>query len=153
MPNTEPIAGHGALVAFTKDISDAATHTYTTIGQLVSSIDLETTRPDSEITPHNASVDFYLDGPILKRGARQIEINYIQGDEATHDALKEAFHTGLKIGWRTRGPGGSSGNDETIESGKLSSFKEMNPPGGPVRKVQVTFRPSGPYYVDGVLYS
>lgn len=146
------VAGHGALIAIEKDPTGAQ-GTFTTLGGLSSDIqEPGVTRPETEITPHNADIDYWLPG-VRKREAVTFTVNF-DYEDATHDhltGLKAKANSGDTFGIRFRGPGwDTEGENDFIASGFITSMTITNPVMEGARTADVTMRLSGPMIDNGV---
>lgn len=144
-----PVAGTKTLLAAELD-PVGAPDVYTTVGELNDTLDVNMTRNMIEALIHNSTVDRYIPSDIIRRESIEIGVNYIYGS-ATHEALKSHFLDGQEFKIRMRGPQGLADTDEIIMSGFLESWMESNPIDDR-RTVRGTFRPSGPFTIDGVEY-
>lgn len=153
--NTEPIAGHGALVAITLDPDVSV---FTTVPELFCQIDWGHDHDTADVTPHNKVVDVHIVSPVMKRPERTLTLNFEHGNPV-HAKLQEfslpnADSTLTKIGMRFTAPGETQGSavDEIIESGFIKSFKVGHPLGANARKVDIIWRATGAMLIDGELF-
>lgn len=145
-------AGHGALLWIEK--VGAGTGVFSVIGGLIADIkEPGVTRPESDITPHNADIDVWLPG-VRQRESVTFGVAYDYTDE-THDeatGLKAYANSGATFGIRFTGPGWTSGSDNTfVASGFITAFSVNNPVKEGPRMADVTMRLSGPYIDNGVV--
>lgn len=144
------VAGHGATLAIELD-PVGAPGVFTTIAELNGDLTgLGLSRPVTETTPHEDDIDSHVTG-VLKREPWSFTVNYIHAN-TTHDALREAILTQLRMGFRFRGPGGTDNTDEIIASGEVTAWNETNPVREGARTAEVTAVMSKAMKVDGVLY-
>lgn len=144
-----PVAGTKTLIAAELD-PVGAPDVFTTIGELNDTISMNMNRNSIEAIIHNSTVDRYIPSDIIRRDVRNIGVNYIYGN-STHAAMKNHFLNATTFKIRTRGPQGLADTDEVIESGFLESWNEENPIDDR-RTAAGSFRPSGPFTIDGVEY-
>ncbi len=148
------IAGHGALIAI--ELTPVATPgVFTTVAELNGDIVAPgLNRPVTVVTTHQDNIDYNVLG-VLSREPLTFGVNWIF-DDPTHD-----FATGLGaligantfFGLQLRGPGGLANTDEWIMSGQLSVVGPItNPVREGARTAEVTFVPSGPMKIDGVMF-
>lgn len=148
------VAGHGATLAVELD-PVASPGVFTTIAELNSDLTgLGLSRPETNVTPHEDTIDSWVTG-VLMREPWTVSVNYIHGN-ATHDALRgfmlENDPADRRTGFRFRGPQGTSGVDEIIASGEVTSWNETNPVREGARTAEVTMRMSKAMKIDGVVY-
>lgn len=141
-------AGHGIELAYEADPTGSP-GTFTVVGELVSDLPDELTRPWSDITAHNHTINRGISG-VLMRSAWAITVNYNHGD-TSHVGLRSHLTGQVAFGMRLRGPGVTTSADEIIVSGELVSWSRANPVREGVRAGQGSFQPSGPMSIDGVI--
>jgi hypothetical protein len=145
----DPESGHGALLAVTL-APVASPNVFTTIAQLMSSVDLKSTRDTADITPHNETNQRMIVSAIKKWDVIPIEGNYLHGD-TTHDGIRDLYIANTKVGIQATGPSGSS-TDRYIMSGQFVTWQLLQPRGGAnVRSFKADFQPSGEMRIDGTL--
>lgn len=149
---TQAIAGHGATIGM--ELDPALTPgSFTVVAELNGDIKKPSlNRPATEATPHQDTIDSHVTGR-LGRSELSFSVNYIF-DDSTHDhltGLQKMIIDNTEFGLYLRGPGGAANTDEWLMSGFLTNFEETDPVREGVRTAQVTFRPSGPMKIDGVL--
>lgn len=153
---TSPLAGHGTLIG----MECGATPTpglFTTLAQQNGDIVWpELSRDMTEITPHNTTIDTYQLS-YLKRGEITFEVNFMNG-ETTHNHLTGLYKMigdnvprGMRITENGQTPG--AGISEWIMSGQVQKISKKAPVRAGVITASVTFRPSGPQIIDGVVYA
>ncbi len=144
-------SGHGTLVARAPNATPAL---FTTIAELDGDITWpELTRAATETSPHNATIDRHVVSNLLQRGEFTFRLNFIH-DDPTHNHLTGIYQSMADKafdGWRLRGPGGSSGDDEWIFSGAITAIAKVSPVREGAISADVTIRPDGPMWIDGVL--
>ena len=149
MPNVQ--AGHGALIALA---SVALPQTFVTVAELNGDIKWpELSRGETEVTPHQASIDEWVLG-IIRRGPLTFGVNFIYNN-GTHDHLTGLYSlikANSMVGVRLRGPGGTTSQDEWIMSGQVQAITQQAPVREGARTCDVTMRMSGPMIIDGVAY-
>jgi len=148
-------SGHGALIAM-EQLPTGSPGVFTTIAQLNGDIVWpELSRPETNVTPHNDSIDSYVLG-ILNRGPLTFSVNFIYNG-ATHDhltGLYKAMKDNETRGFRLTGPGSPvSPADEWICSGAVQAITQTSPVQEGVRTCDVTVRMSGAMIIDGAEYA
>lgn len=109
-------------------------------------------RAATEVSQRGSDVDSHFMSPLEKRDERSFQITRNPG--STQDLLfSELWRTKKVVGWMQRGTGPDGTTPSaayTIESGALSNYTGVAPhgDGGPLR-MDVSYRPSGPYIRDG----
>jgi hypothetical protein len=109
-------------------------------------------RPETEVTAHQHRIDYWIRGR-LGRDAFGFSVNWVF-DNPTHDyeaGLGYLLVQGTEFGMRVRGPGGTANTDEWIFSGGLTNIGQVSPIREGARTSEITFRPSGPMKIDGVV--
>jgi hypothetical protein len=151
MAGTLPVAGHAAIHAIEVDPTGAQ-GTFTTVPEVTSSIDLNTTREATEISAHGDIADRYIVSQLIKRDVITLEITYKHAN-VVHAALEDHYYAKTKFGLMTIGPDGTAPNTDTIlQSGELISFSKMAPNRAGEYKVSAQFRPTGRFKVNGTIY-
>jgi hypothetical protein len=148
------VSGHGYEIAVEAD-PVGNPDVYTVVGGLSSDIVDKYTREYTATMSHNVGVDGGVVSNIITRPDATYENNYVPGgvNSAVHDGIiREHFRLNREFKIRKRGPGGSTGNDEIIETGKVIDYEKRSPIGGGARVLAWVFRPIGPFTVDGVDY-
>ncbi len=153
MANGEnPVAGHATSIYAEVD-PVGAPGVFTYVPEVTSSIDNNFTRENSEITPHGAGVDSYIVSQVRKRAEVTMDLTY-KFLNTVHAALHAHYLANRPFGIMVVGPEGTApGTDTVIESGQLISWNEQSPVRNGEYKVGASFRPSGPFKVNGTLYS
>lgn len=147
-----PVAGHAASIYVEVDPIGAA-GTFTLVSEVTSSIDTNTTRENTEISAHASLVDSYIVSQLIHRDEISMEITY-KFNNTVHSALHDHYYEKVRFGMMVVGPEGTApGTDTVIQSGELTSFSKTAPNRNGEYKVAATFRPSGPFKVNGTLYS
>lgn len=147
-----PVAGHATQIYIEVDPTGAQ-GTFTRVPEVTSSIDDNRTREKTEITPHGDTPDSYIVSQVHKRAEVAIDITY-KFANTVHAALMDHFNANTRFGIMIVGPEGTApGTDTVIESGQLVSFNRQSPVRNGEYKAMVSFQPSGPYKVNGTLYS
>lgn len=142
------VAGHSAVLAMEKD-GDAA-GTFTTIARVTSNIPFSWTRPTARSAAHGDTINVAFVGQ-METGDITISGDYIH-DNGTHDdtnGLAKRHADGDKFGLLFKGPGWTSGNDEVICSGYISSFTIDHPNGADPARFEMTFIPTGVFKHNG----
>lgn len=145
------ISGHGYEVAVEADPVGQPDQ-YTPVGGLSSDVVHNWTREFFETMSHNVGVDGGVVSNLIKRADMALENNYIPGDPVHDGIIRNHFKNNTEFKTRLRGPGGSAGVDEVIHSGKVISIEYRSPIGGGARIQAWTYRPMGPFIVDGETY-
>jgi hypothetical protein len=144
------ISGHGYIVSIEED-PVGAPDTYTPVGGLSSDVVHNWSREFTATLSHNMGVDGGVVSNVITRGDIVLENNYIPGGQ--HDTvIRQHFKDNLEFKVQMRGPGGSAGNDEVIQTGKITNIEFRAPIGTGARVMAWTFRPIGPFEVDGETY-
>lgn len=146
---SEPIAGHGALIFITMDPESPTV--FEEVAQLNSDIVFDMSHETSHVTPHNVTASVHVVSPVHIRGPIPMTLNYIF-TETTHDKLKDFYLGNTTFGMKITAPDAGVG-DEIRCSGKAVSWKLTNPVRTGERKVEISFQPSGPFIVDGTLFT
>lgn len=157
-------AGHGVRWRVTLDYANNP-NTFTDIDGLTGDQEFDTNRDTQEVTPHSmggvmTTADVYVVSPVLKRSEINFELNWDK-DDADHIALRTLVYDGTFCSVEKLGPGGVPYNtvtpedteDSILQSGFFTGWTLSDPQFEGVRKATFKFRPSGPYRIDGVLYS
>jgi hypothetical protein len=138
-------SAHGTLIArqpFTTP------NVFTTIGEL-GDIGLPgLSRKEFDVSVHNRNIDSYVRG-MLRRDAMGFPI-YLNRLDPTHDAIVGIYQAILDDatdGYRLTQTDGTV----WIFSGGVTAIKGKAPVDGPMAG-DVTIRPSGPFYLNGVRY-
>lgn len=146
------VAGHGATIAM-ELAPTGSPGVFTAIGELNGDITWpELSRPETEITPHDDSIDSWVLG-VITRGPLTFSVNFIF-DDGQHDhltGLYSALINNEQRGFRLRGPGGTADVDEWICSGLVQAMTQTAPVREGVRTADVTVRMSGPMIIDSVV--
>ena len=151
-PGTLPVAGHGSTIAIEVD-PNAAQGTFTTVPEVTSSIDYSTQRQKTEITPHAAVVDSHIVSQVIGRDDLTIDFTY-KFANTVHAALSGHYHNNRIFGVMIIGPEGTAPSADTvIESGQITTWKQMGPVRNGEYKASIVFRASGPFKYNGTLYS
>lgn len=147
-----PVAGHATQIYIETD-PIGAPGSFTRVPEVTSSIDNDRTRESTEITAHGDVADSYIVSQVHKRAEVAMDITY-KFANTVHAALMAHFNNNVRFGIMIVGPEGTApGTDTVIESGQLVSFKQQSPVRNGEYKVSGSFRPSGPYKINGTLYS
>jgi len=151
-PGTLPVAGHAAIHAIEVDPSGSQ-GVFTTVPEVTSSIDWDTTREKTVITPHGAGVSSNIVSQV-------ITVNDISGEmtfkhaNTVHAAMLNHYLNKVQFGWMMVGPDGTAPSTDTVIcSGEFTTFKKMAPARNGEYKVGFVFTPSGPFKANGVIYS
>lgn len=151
MAGTLPVAGHNAGIYIEVD-PVGAQGTFTFVSEVTSSIDYDSSREETEITPHASQTDSYVLSPVIKRGDMSLDITYKHAN-TVHAALHSHYHTKKPFGLMQIGPDGTlPSTDVVIQSGELKSWKQAAPNRNGEYKVTAIFRPSGTFIKNGVTY-
>lgn len=151
-PGTLPVAGHASVVAIEVD-PVGAPGVFTTIPEVTSSIDWGSTRAKTDITPHGAGVDSHIVSQVELRDDMTLDATY-KFANTVHAALYNFYRNNTRFGLMQIGPEGTApSTDCVIESGQLTTWKQMGPVRNGEYKAQFVFRASGPFKANGVLYS
>jgi hypothetical protein len=130
------ISAHGTLVSHQPTPAGA----FTTIAELFEITPPPLTRPSTEVTPHNDTIDGYVVG-VKKRGEMTLVLNFLQTN-ATHDHL-----TGLVKSWIDGSLDGFTltFQDTTtwIYSGFITNVAAITPGREGAQTANITIRPSG----------
>lgn len=144
--------GHGSLIAVEVD-PVGAPNVFQTIGDQTQDTRFKWNLGGTENTPHNVNASTYEPDAVFELEEINIEVNFKYGDVAAyHMVMRDHFLNKRTFKIRLRGPGGTTNTDEKIFTGYLSSWEQSNPRKSGSRKATGTFRPSGPFIVDGVTY-
>lgn len=149
----EPVSGHMTQWRFEED-PDGAQGVFTLLPHVTSSIDTGNTSETTEVTGHGATVDSYVTSPVMKRAEYTLSGPYVYASDV-HQALRDHRNSMTLFGYQITGPewpGGGSTADTEVGSGYCTSFRVLGPTGAGVRSFEATFRPHGPYMIDGELF-
>lgn len=152
-PIDQGIAAHGVILSVNLDENGDVTTEFTEIGGINSDIPQPRSRTWTETTPHDKDADEGVTG-VLRRGEWTFTLNYRQ-QNPIHLAMSLALNKNTYFGMQFQGIEGriaGDGTDVVLVSGQLISFNEGNPVRDGARSAAVSFRPSGNFYMDGVLY-
>lgn len=150
-PGTLPVAGHASKTYI--EVDPTAQGVFTIVSEVTSSIDFGTTRQKTDITPHGAGVDSYIVAQIIGRDDLTLDITYKFAD-TVHAALHDHYMSNTIFGLMILGPEGTQpSTDCVIQSGQITTWKQMGPVRNGEYKAQLVFRASGPMKVNGTLYS
>ena len=146
--------GHGCKLRVTLD-PVGAPGVYTTISEVTSNFDFpELTRGETEVTPHNRTMDYKVLDNYSKRGDYTIGLNWT--DDATQDAEDGLFSlywskqiAGFHILFPDQAVSIANG---WICSGQVKSFKVSAPIRTGVQTATVVVSISGDQWIDGVRY-
>jgi hypothetical protein len=145
------VAGHGALVFIEVDPTGSP-GVFTELPECNFDISPGMTRPSTNVTPHNDNDhDTHVRGTLMRNDFPGT-LNYLYSN-AVHTALKAHFMGDVTFGMVVQSATSNGSTDRIIWSGGLTAWNEKNPPREGGRAVDFTFRPSGPWKVDNVLYS
>lgn len=147
------VSGHGTLVAFEM----GATPTpglFTQIAEINSDVTFPPlSRNKTEVTPQEDNISSYV-FDVLTAGEAKFDLNFIFSNP-THNAstgILAAISTIMPRGMRIRGPFGTAGSNEWIMSGQVSGVGRVSKNKGQ-DMASITFQPSGPFIIDGVLFA
>lgn len=149
-------SGHG-VVLYVFGLAGAPT-TWTPIDELTGDISFKITHAKKETTPHSrdgnpVTMDEYVFSAKANRDAMTLNLNF-DSTNADHEDMYELARTGAFIGLAKVGPGGVLHGEGSIHmSGELESVELIDPQFEGQRQLNFMFQPSGPYRMNGVLYS
>ncbi len=147
-----PSSGHGVKIYVTLT-PVASPNVFTLIPELVGEVKVKFNTASKKVTSHDRTMDTYTFSNELVRDEMSLNWNYDPTD-TTHVALRDLILARTPVGLRKLGPGGVIGTTEDYTmSGQLSSWDETDAQFEEERKMMLTFRPSGPMRVNGVLIS
>jgi hypothetical protein len=109
---------------------------------------LAITMQSNEDTPHNLNVATFTFSPVKRMEEIPITLNY-SALNTSHLGLRSHALSHTVFGFKFIG----IENDWYLCSGGLTGWREGNPLANGDRSVTATFQPTGPYWVDGTLYS
>lgn len=142
------VPGQAATLSMEKD-GDAA-GTFTAIARVTSEIPFGWVRTVAKSTPHGDTINTTFLGPMETEDI-SITGDFIY-DNATHDGstgLAKRHADGDEFGLLFKGPNWSSGADEVICSGFITSFRIVSPQGADPVRFEMTFVPDGAFKLDG----
>jgi len=152
MAGAVPRTGHGCDIRITLNPSGSP-NVFTSIDELSGPLSFKTTKANKKVTAHTRTVDVYVHSPELVRDAMALKFNYDPSD-ADHVALRDLALSNTVVGVAYLAPGGVLHvSDCIIQSGQLSSQNQTNDTYENERMLDLEFRPSGPFEVDGDLYT
>lgn len=141
--------GHGVEISY--EPTDAL-GTWVPVAHLIGDVGQVFMNDAIEALEHNLDVNTFHEAGIHKTEEVPININ-LDKTNATHTELETYYHNMTHFRLRVLGRGGSAGNDETIFSdGWLTRWEDRSPLGGPTRTVVSSYRPTGTYTRNGVVY-
>lgn len=144
-------SSHGVLLAMELDPSGSP-GTFTTIAELIDLTWPSLDRPETEVSPHNDTIDTWSLSSLLQRGPVGVEVNFIYNN-GTHDSTTgviAALVANETRGFMFRGTNWAAGTDEIIGSGKVNNFQQVTPVRAGQRTATFNVRLSGPMIVEGV---
>lgn len=144
-------SGHGYKVYVEAD-PIGAPESWTQVGGMTSEVVHEWTREYTKTTPHDAGVGGGVVSNVLERTSHTFECNYIPGNAVFDGIIRTHFRNNTEFKVRMLGPGGSAGNDEIIETGRIIKLGQKAPNAGGPRVLTWEFMGIGTYVVDGVTY-
>lgn len=147
--NTQPVSGHGVRFSITLD-PVGAPGTFTLVGGVVGNLPpFLAPRSVTKSTAHDKGINIVVLGP-REHAASTFQIDYVSSDP-THTKLYEFERDGTFFGtlWEFGTGLGSDGG--VIRSGYVSNNNFMHEVKEGIRRMETTFEPSGPYWVDGDL--
>ncbi len=146
-------SSHGVEFAMELDVAGSP-GTFTAVAELLDFEWPELSRPTTEVTAHADTIDFYVVGRLM-RGPITFDLNFVY-NQATHQetagGLYENVISGELVGFRLRGPDGTTDTDEWILSGYVTNVggRSASVREGSV-SASVTIQPSGPMKIDGAV--
>lgn len=146
--NTEPVSGHGVIVSITLD-PVGAPETFTELGYITSALNFETSRSMTKSTPHDRDINYVVLGP-EEHPDMTFTVDYVASED-THQYLWTAKRTKAFVGLLWEFDTGLGSDGGVLRSGYISNVKFLHDAGAGIRRNEVTFVPSGPYWVDGEL--
>lgn len=146
------LSGHGCKIYITLD-PVASPNVFTLVPELTGDLSWKINHASKKTTPHDRTTDEYVFSNEKVRDEMTLSFNYIP-TETTHTTVRNLCINNTFIGLKYLAPGGvQNTTDDVTQSGGLSSWMQSNPQFEGERTVQMTFRPSGPFRIDGTLYS
>lgn len=156
MADEQGISAHGTIIRVRPAIADptpanawAANETIE-IMELGDITGIGTTRNEHDITSHNRDIDTWIFG-VARRNLLQFPV-FFNKAIISHRLMRTLqanndVTTQMKNGFEVEGPDG----DLLIFSGGVKDMPRDAPVDGP-QTAQIGVRPTGPYYLNGVLY-
>lgn len=141
------IASHGTVIA-RRPGSSGLGGSFTPIGELGDITMPGLMRNEFDITSHNRDIDSYVLG-VLRREPVTFPM-FFDGNDATHDAstgLWSAILSNTYDGYRITQPDGTV----WMFSGRVQAMAQTAPVDG-IQTANVTIRPSGAFFLNGVMY-
>lgn len=142
-----PVAGHDSTYAH--DI--AVEKVFVEVAKVMSDVNFDRTRSESDITAHKERVDSWSISPLQRRGPQTGTMLFIS-DDPTQDAitgLEKAFNDRIEFQLRTKGPVFVEGvRDDFVNTGVLTSFIQTWPPDAAVGMASYIFRPTGTFRIN-----
>lgn len=145
-----PTSGHGVKIYVTLD-PGASPNVFTLIPELVGEIKVKFNTAKKKVTSHDRLMDTYTFSGELVRDELSLNFNYDPTD-TNHTKLRDLILARTSIGLRKLGPGGVVGTTEDYTmSGQITGWDQTDGQFEEERKMMLSFQPSGPMRVNGVL--
>jgi hypothetical protein len=125
---SDAISSHGTLIK----------RNGVTIGELRDITPPARTRAEFDVSTQNDDDDQYIVGGIRRRSPMTFQINYLPGDDQTHDDLETAYEDGTKDLYGVYYPDGSG----ALFSGFVTNVGPAAPVDGEL-SAAITIRPTG----------
>lgn len=141
------VGGHGVVMSLELD-PNGAPGVFTAIPNITSNIDQpKHDRPETNITPHDNTIDFWQLGTILRDPlACKATFDF---DHAAHDhvtGIQKLHNSGVTFGVKLQGPNYPNGDSSGyyMSSGQMKTFQIMQPNLQGPRDLDFTIRLTGP---------
>lgn len=146
--NEQPVSGHGVILSITLD-PVSAPGDFTALGYVSSALNFESPSTITKSTPHDKNINYVVLGP-EEHPDMTFTVDYVAAED-THQYVWTAKKAKTFVGLLWEFDTGLGSDGGVLKSGYISAVKFLHDAGAGIRRMEVTFVPSGPYWVDGEL--